>query len=143
MNVLRTYVSPTRQGGPAVPKGKAAEFQRQVLERYGLGRIVKVLVVWKLLLLAIACASPGVGYDTSTHIFLSQAEDRVSRSWFAQAIEHLVLRVTRWDGIYFASASLQGKVYEQEWAFSWALSRATSVITRGACIMSLVEESTG
>ena len=133
MDVLKSYVSPSRQGRPAAPKGKAAGLRQQQIEQYGFKRLVTVFAAWKLLLLAIACASPGIGYDTSTQVFLDQHRDSGETSWFAKAIEHLVLRLTRWDGIYFASASLHGKVYEQEWAFSWALSKATFWFASGAC----------
>lgn len=131
MNVIKTYVSPTRMGAPAERKGKAAEAQQQHDQQYGVRRVVAIFVAWKLLLLTIACTSPGPGYDTSTQIFLDQQRNRSLPSWLPRAIEHAVLRLTRWDGIYFASASLHGQVYEQDWAFSWALSRVTSIIARG------------
>lgn len=132
MDVLKTYFSPTRQGGPAAPRGKAAELQKQQLDKYGVKRLVAFFIAWKLALLANASGSPGVGYDTSTQIFLDQHRDFGKQSLFAKTIDHLVLRLTRWDAIYFASASLHGKVYEQEWAFSWALSKVTSAVTTGA-----------
>ena len=118
-------------GAPAERKGKAAELQQQQNQQYGIQRVVTILVAWKLLLLAIACGSPGLGYDTSTQLFLGQHSDPRPQSWLSRGIEHALLRLTRWDGIYFASASLHGQVYEQEWAFSWALSRVTSIIARG------------
>lgn len=134
MDVLKTYVSPTRMGTPAVPRGKAAELQQRHLDRYGIRRLVSIFAAWKALLLVIACASPGSGYDTSTQIFFDQHSSLDEKCIFAKAVEHAILRLTRWDGIYFASASLHGKVYEQEWAFSWALSKSTSLLSRGVLL---------
>ncbi|KAI7645206.1 hypothetical protein KC322_g19550 [Hortaea werneckii] len=102
MNVLKTYLSPTRISQPAVPRGKAA-------------------------LLA-----PGQGYDTSTQIAFGQDHLKGSNSFVSKAIEHAVLRLTRWDAIYFASSSWRGLLYEQEWAFSWVFSRLSSKTANGA-----------
>ncbi|KAI6902163.1 hypothetical protein KC318_g7597 [Hortaea werneckii] len=96
MNVLKTYLSPTRISQPAAPRGKAA-------------------------LLA-----PGQGYDTSTQITFDQNHPKGSSSWVSKVTEHVVLRLTRWDAIYFASSSWRGYLYEQEWAFSWVFSRLSS-----------------
>ncbi|KAI7237239.1 hypothetical protein KC330_g3259 [Hortaea werneckii] len=96
MNVLKTYLSPTRISQPAVPRGKAA------------------------------LSAPGQGYDTSTQITFHPDHSKGSSSWVSKAIEHAVLRLTRWDAIYFASSSWRGHLYEQEWAFSWLFSRLSS-----------------
>ena len=92
--------------------------------------LIKLFIVWKLILLACACISPGPGYDTSTQILFDQ-HGPSSDSRATRAIERLVLRLTRWDGIYFSSLATRGHVNEQEWAFSWALARVTSIVTRG------------
>lgn len=97
---------------------------------HGIREIILVFAAWKLLLLAVACASPGQGYDTSTQILIDQY-GHSSDSWHGGAIEHLVLRLTRWDGIYFATSAERGHVHEQEWAFSWVLARLTSGFARG------------
>ena len=89
-------------------------------------------LAWKLLLLVVAATSPGPGYDTSTEILFYQYDSTPPASWWAGAITHVVLRLTRWDGIYFATLAERGHVNEQEWAFSWALARFTSFIARGA-----------
>lgn len=88
---------------------------------------------WKCLLLLVAAASPGPGYDTSTRILLDQhaPAGTASQTWLAVVVQHLVARLTRWDAIYFVSSSKRGLVYEQEWAFSPAYATATSVIARG------------
>nr|POE47110.1 gpi mannosyltransferase 2 [Quercus suber] len=129
MDVLSTYFSPSsRVGGPAVAKGKAAQQRLPASPQ----RLVPLFFVWKLILLVCVALSPGPGYDTSSRIFLdagsSSAANRVHHSWLVNGIEHLVLRLTRWDAIYFTSAASHGKIYEQEWAFSFVLSRFTSWI---------------
>lgn len=104
---------------------KAAKFDDS-----GKGALLKYFLIWKALLIAAACASPGPGYDTSTQILFEQYEPPASSS-YGRAIEYIVLRLTRWDGIYFASNSARGHVNEQNWAFSWALARSTSFLSRG------------
>lgn len=99
---------------------------------YGRGfpDLIAIFLVWKLLLLAIACGSPGPGYDTSTQILLDQHVSG-DETWLAHLLECVVLRLTRWDGIYFASSSTRGHVNEQEWAFSWVLAKVTAGVARG------------
>jgi phosphatidylinositol glycan class V len=104
---------------------KATEFQRSEWRT-----LIKYFILWKVLLLAAACASPGPGYDTSTRILFDQYE-QPARTLLGRGIEHLVLRLTRWDGIYFSSSAARGHVNEQDWAFSWALARSTSFLSRG------------
>ena len=109
----------------ATTSAKATDF-----DTLGVKTLLKYFLIWKILLLAIACASPGPGYDTSTEILFAQGEQPVA-SFAVRAVEHLALRLTRWDGIYFVSNSAYGHVNEQNWAFSWALARCTSFISRG------------
>lgn len=135
MDILKTYLAPTRVGGPASAKGKAAELQKQQSDRYSIKRLLAIFVAWKTLIFAVASCSAGPGYDTSTQILLDQHRAPEALSWLSTAVEHVVLRLTRWDALYFASGSLHGQVYEQEWAFSWALSKATSLFSRGAYAM--------
>jgi GPI mannosyltransferase 2 len=93
---------------------------------------VLVFVVWKVLLLCVAGLSPGPGYDTSTQLLLDRHRStQVSTS--SRILRYIVLRLTRWDAIYFTSSSERGHVYEQEWAFSWVLAKITSAVARGAC----------
>lgn len=80
----------------------------------------------------VAVASPGPGYDTSTEILLRRHSD-TAESWS----EHLVSRLTRWDGLYFASAAERGPVFEQQWVFSPFLAKITSSLMGGACSQSL------
>ncbi|RMY35001.1 hypothetical protein D0866_04895 [Hortaea werneckii] len=122
MNVLKTYLSPTRISQPAVPRGKAGKR----LEETSISRVIRIFWIWKGLLLLVALLAPGQGYDTSTEITFDQDHPRGSGSWVSEALEHVVLRLTRWDAIYFASSSWRGHLYEQEWAFSWVFSRLSS-----------------
>lgn len=125
LNILKGYVSPTRIGQPALRKPKKPPPPpRNYVRELGL-----YFVAWKLLLLGIAYASPGPGYDTSTAILFNQGDVQAYT-----ALDKLLLKLTRWDALYFASSSLRGHVYEQEWAFSWALSRLTAVISKGRCL---------
>ncbi|KAK5677133.1 ER membrane glycoprotein subunit of the GPI transamidase complex-like protein [Elasticomyces elasticus] len=126
MNIIRTYLSSSRISQPATLRGKAV----QHLEKTSPNRLLPIFCGWKALLLVIAVASPGVGYDSSTKI-LFDAQRGNYDSWFAKVVEYVLLRLTRWDGIYFASAAANNQqVYEQEWAFSWALSRVNSMLAR-------------
>ncbi|RMZ15539.1 hypothetical protein D0862_01629 [Hortaea werneckii] len=122
MNVLKTYLSPTRISQPAVPRGKAGKR----LEETSLSRVRRIFWTWKGLLLLVALLAPGQGYDTSTQIAFDQDHLKGSSSFVSKLIEHAVLRLTRWDAIYFASSSWRGHLYEQEWAFSWVFSRLSS-----------------
>lgn len=126
LNILKGYVSPTRIGQPALrmPKKSPPPPRKYMRE------LVLYFVTWKLLLLAVAYASPGPGYDTSTALVL----DRDAVQPYT-VLDTLLLRLTRWDALYFTSSSHRGHVYEQEWAFSWALSRVTSVISNSGCFL--------
>ncbi|PIA94190.1 GPI mannosyltransferase 2 [Cercospora beticola] len=84
-------------------------------------QLITCFCLWKLLLVLIAAASPGPGYDTSTQLLL-RPNANTANSW----LDHLAIRLTRWDGLYFASASANGQVFEQQWAFSPFLTRVTS-----------------
>ena len=129
--VLRTYFSPsTRIGGPAMKKLKDDGASKPYLTW-----LLAFFVAWKLLLLGIACASPGPGYDTSTRILFDQYHVQAS-SWISRAVEHLTLRLTRWDALYFSTSSARGHLYEQEWAFSWFMSRLTAMLANGAFVAS-------
>lgn len=85
---------------------------------------------WKLVLLSFAVCGPGQGYDTSTSIVLEQSHRIQPRSWIAKLAERLVLRLVRWDAIYYTSASVSGQVYEQEWAFRSLFSKLTRGVQR-------------
>jgi phosphatidylinositol glycan class V len=128
--VLRTYFSPsTRIGGPATRKIKSSGISTP--PKPYLTWLLAFFVAWKLLLLGIACASPGPGYDTSTRILFDQ-QGVQAHSWISRVVEHLTLRLTRWDALYFSTSSVRGHLYEQEWAFSWFMARLMAMLSDGA-----------
>ncbi|KAF2493155.1 mannosyltransferase [Lophium mytilinum] len=86
-----------------------------------------LFLLWKALLLLVAVASPGPGYDTSTAILkragvLSTGEKGTSSILHVLG-ERLALKLMRWDAIYFVKSAERGNLNEQDWAFSWAFSR--------------------
>ena len=101
-------------------------------------RLALVFAAWKTLLLIIAYASPGPGYDTSSQLlpFFEQSHviQDISASWstLRSLIRRITLHLTRWDAVYFTSAADRGHVFEQEWAFSPFLAALTSHLTRRA-----------
>ena len=128
--VLQTYFSPsTRIGGPASRKLKHGGVSTP--PKPYLTWLLAFFVAWKLLLLGVACASPGPGYDTSTHVLFDRHNVQAP-SWISRIVEHLTLRLTRWDAIYFSTSSARGHLFEQEWAFSWFMSRLTAMLANGA-----------
>ncbi|KAF2812688.1 mannosyltransferase [Mytilinidion resinicola] len=86
-----------------------------------------LFLLWKALLLVVAVASPGPGYDTSTVILQRAgavgAGEKHASSIFHVLGERLALKLTRWDAIYFVKSAERGYLNEQDWAFSWAFSR--------------------
>lgn len=102
-------------------------------ESYSIRRLTTLFLSWKVLLILLACASPGPGYDTSTQILFDQYASTTpsKKTLLANVLEHLTLRLTRWDGLYFAVNAERGHVNEQDWAFSWALARFTDVFAKG------------
>lgn len=101
-------------------------------ESYSIRRLATLFAAWKCLVISLAFASPGPGYDTSTGILFDQyASASVSKTWLARILDHLTLRLTRWDGLYFAVNAERGHVNEQDWAFSWALARFTDAAAEG------------
>jgi len=122
LNILKGYMSPNRIGQPAVRKPKRPPPPPRNYVR----ELVIYFLAWKMLLLAVAYVSPGVGYDTSTDLLFDQ--DSAEKY---TTLDKLVLSLTRWDGIYFASSSFRGHQYEQAWAFSWVLSRSTATLSNG------------
>lgn len=128
--VIQTYFSPsTRIGGPATRKLK--DGGANTPPKPYLTWLLAFFVAWKLLLLIVACASPGPGYDTSTRILFDHY-DVQAQSWPSRVVEHLTLRLTRWDALYFSTSSARGHLYEQEWAFSWFMARLTAILSNGA-----------
>lgn len=75
---------------------------------------------WKLLLLLIVLASPGPGYDTSTTILAPISGSR---------LPSILLKLVRWDSIYYVNIAQRGYLYEQEWAFGYG--QVLSILSRG------------
>lgn len=73
--------------------------------------------LWKILLFSIALMSPGPGYDTSTELLEGVGDSNL-------------LSLVRWDAIYFVEAARNGYVFEQQWAFSWTLTRAMAFLAK-------------
>lgn len=119
---LNLYYAHLRHGGTRMKESG---------ESHGIRRLIALFLAFKILLFLIACASPGFGYDTSTQILFDQYGPR-SNSWIANALEHVAVRLTRWDGIYFATLAERGHINEQDWAFSWVLARVTDGTARCA-----------
>ena len=125
--VIKTYFSSsTRIGGPATRKSKSDG--ATVIPKPFFAWLLTFFAAWKLLLLVVAYASPGPGYDTSTSILFDQYHAQ-PHSWPSRLIQGLTLRLTRWDAIYFSTSSARGHLYEQEWAFSWFMSRLTAMLS--------------
>ncbi|KAF2103655.1 mannosyltransferase [Rhizodiscina lignyota] len=98
--------------------------------------LICLFVLWKIFLLAIAILSPGPGYDTSTQLLLigdlGDGHSSPGESNFSEwSVSRLAAeKLTRWDGIYFASLAERGYIFEQGWAFSWGLTRLMSLFTK-------------
>ncbi|TIA14004.1 mannosyltransferase [Aureobasidium pullulans] len=90
-----------------------------------------LFVFWKLLLLCIAYASPGPGYDTSTNLLLLRAQSAQSENTLlAHLAKNLVSKVVRWDALYFISVAQRGYLFEQEWAWGWGYTRLLSLVSK-------------
>lgn len=80
-------------------------------------------VLYKAILLFVACTSPGLGYDTSTDLLGNASAMNLSSSY-----AYIPSKLVRWDAVYFVSTAKRGYVYEQEWAFGWGLSKTISFL---------------
>ncbi|CAD0098057.1 unnamed protein product, partial [Aureobasidium mustum] len=91
-----------------------------------------LFVVWKLLLLCIAYASPGPGYDTSTTLLLARAQPSVTENTLLEDFaKRLVSNLVRWDALYFVSVARRGVVFEQEWAWGWGYTKFLALVSKG------------
>ncbi|EEH20926.2 hypothetical protein PABG_03157 [Paracoccidioides brasiliensis Pb03] len=98
--------------------------------------ILSVLfVLWKLLLLLAIVASPGWGYDTSTtllpHAASRNAPDSLLGAGATVSSRRCtpLLKLVRWDAIYFVNVAQRGYRYEQEWAFGYGYTKLLSVLS--------------
>ncbi|KAH0343543.1 DUF409 domain protein, partial [Aureobasidium melanogenum] len=90
-----------------------------------------LFVVWKLLLLCVAYASPGPGYDTSTTLLLARAQSSVTENTFLEDFaKQLVTNLVRWDALYFVSVARRGVIFEQEWAWGWGYTNFLGLVSK-------------
>ena len=96
-------------------------------------RLLFVLfVLWKAILFSVILCSPGPGYDTSTALldFANPlANSQADLSSTSSSLTPPLLKLVRWDAIYYSQLSQRGQFFEQEWAFGIGLSRPVSFIT--------------
>lgn len=91
-----------------------------------------LFVLWKLLLLCIAYASPGPGYDTSTTLLFARAQPALSENTLLEDLaKRLASKLVRWDALYFVSVAQRGRVFEQEWAWGWGYTNFLGLISKG------------
>lgn len=91
-----------------------------------------LFVVWKLLLLCIAYASPGPGYDTSTALLLARAQPSATENTLLEDFaKRLVSNLVRWDALYFVSVARRGVIFEQEWAWGWGYTKFLALVSKG------------
>jgi phosphatidylinositol glycan class V len=91
-----------------------------------------LFVSWKLLLLCIAYASPGPGYDTSTTLLFARAQPAQSENTLLEDFaKRLISKLVRWDALYFVSVAQRGYVFEQEWAWGWGYTNFLGFIFKG------------
>ncbi|CAO2655941.1 Nn.00g047440.m01.CDS01 [Neocucurbitaria sp. VM-36] len=76
---------------------------------------------------------PGPGYDTSALILFDQSNLRHENFNDLPRHDRLTLNLLRWDAFYFVRAAERGKIFEQEWAFSWAYSRLLGLTGQRIC----------
>ncbi|KAG9563181.1 DUF409 domain protein, partial [Aureobasidium melanogenum] len=90
-----------------------------------------LFVVWKLLLLCVAYASPGPGYDTSTTLLLARAQPSVTENTLLEDFaKQLVTNLVRWDALYFVSVARRGVIFEQEWAWGWGYTKFLDLVSK-------------
>ena len=93
-------------------------------------RLLAVFFLWKLVLLILAAASPGPGYDTSTDLLLSALP--VDATLPSVASARVLSRLVRWDALHIVSTVQRGYLYEQDWAWGWGYTRLLHHAAKGA-----------
>lgn len=89
-------------------------------------------LAYKSCLLFLALLSPGPGYDTSTSLLESPPPMQSLFVDPSSDFKNRVLKLVRWDAIYYTSLAARGHVFEQEWAFGIGLSGVISRLRAGS-----------
>ncbi|PGH07268.1 hypothetical protein AJ80_08028 [Polytolypa hystricis UAMH7299] len=86
-------------------------------------------ILWKLLLLLTIVVSPGPGYDTSSTLLSLTGPGQLSlHGQRLQSPFTRLVKLVRWDSIYFLKIARRGYLYEQEWAFGYGYTTLLSFI---------------
>jgi GPI mannosyltransferase 2 len=100
--------------------------------RTPLSLLFLLFALWKAVLFLVILCSPGPGYDTSTTLldFANlQSNHQTDLLSSSPTLSSSLLKLVRWDAIYFSQLSHRGRVFEQEWAFGVGLSGPVSFIS--------------
>ena len=105
---------------------------RTLLANHPIRFLILCFLAWKTLLLLVASASPGPGYDTSASL-LGPAPGSVEKPAreLPAPLGYLAEKLTRWDAIYYVKVANRGYLFEQEWAFGWGFTRTIAFCTAG------------
>ncbi|KAK2731633.1 hypothetical protein FQN57_003266 [Myotisia sp. PD_48] len=104
--------------------------------------LTKWFCLWKAMVLLVVVLSPGPGYDTSTTLLLesdpSRCSPQVSQATPGGVISlffsSTILKLSRWDSIYFLRIAQGGYKFEQDWAFAFGYTRILSFPFQGSLI---------
>ena len=94
-------------------------------------KLIVYCLLWKSLLICVALASPGPGYDTSTTLIEGWPVSFQGEPHRPTRKPHPTSKFVRWDAIYFVQIALRGYVWEQEWAFAWGHTTLLRIVTFG------------
>jgi phosphatidylinositol glycan class V len=100
-----------------------------------IGKLTLLFAAWKAILVAVVLLTPDVGgrsgYDTSGDLWwAAESANPEDARTLLRLWRRLLVRLTRWDAVYFAATARRGYAMEQEWAFGWGWTRAMSWAAR-------------
>lgn len=89
--------------------------------------------LWKFILLFIVALAPGPGYDTSTSLLVDAETRDISTANVGEVPDTLawVLKLVRWDAIYYSHIVQRGYVFEQEYAFASGFPSLVAFVQKG------------